>query len=50
MEPLDQSFVPNDVYSEDSVQQMASLQSAGGSQVAMLTQLLGHLMAQAFGN
>ena len=35
---------------EDAVKQMASLQGAGGGQAAMLTQLLGPLMAQAFGN
>ena len=35
---------------EDAVKQMASMQGAGGSQAAMLTQLLGPLMAQAFGS
>jgi CBS domain-containing protein len=35
---------------EDAVKQMAALQGAGGQQAAMLTQLLGPLMAQAFGN
>ena len=34
---------------EDAVKQMATLQGAGGQQAAMLTQLLGPLMAQAFG-
>ena len=34
---------------EDAVKQMASLQGAGNQQAAMLTQLLGPLMAQAFG-
>ena len=34
---------------EDDVQQMAPLQGAGGSHAAILTQLLGPLMAQTFG-
>ena len=47
---LEKAEEKNSTAAEDAVKQMASLQGAGGAQVAMLTQLLGPLMSQAFGN
>ena len=47
---LEKAEEKNGNVAEDAVMQMAALQGAGGQQAAMLTQLLGPLMAQAFGN
>ena len=47
---LEKAEEKNGSVAEDAVKQMAALQGAGGQQAAMLTQLLGPLMAQAFGN
>lgn len=46
---LEKAEEKNSNAAEDAVKQMATLQGAGGQQAAMLTQLLGPLMSQAFG-
>ena len=46
---LEKAEEQNSSAAADAVKQMAALQGAGGQQAAMLTQLLGPLMSQAFG-